>query len=534
MQLLFNILLSIEHSIDVTSETGHLGPGRWESLEWCREFHELVLDGQGEPVGSRRAKGLFLFFSEKLKSTEQSDVAHCLLELMSFIAVNEGGTLLLEMIEKSWKSLQLVYDDMHINVPNFTAPYVLSKVVGKPLKKVVQSCMEIAVRNVSSCPRSAFLQMGLLRHWGLLAYSGEFTTYGLRHLNQLVNDLKVVTQRMEAATQKTAHTTRQQRSSTTPSRIQIPKPLIPSLDSKTLPDCFGTVASMIVGAIAVASPLSETNPVTKRYGPYQHMKELLKAHRLLVELYQENIVVFSTMKRMSSTVFWFNRTMLAAAGAQLHQCIQWRNDQPPLKATGQGLYDPGSLSHFQDLLGVVASNTVGMLYSLCGFSIEREGDEYPFKPAKLRPIIGNIEREIKSIAATNNLPPPSFDFKPGYDPVKIVYMSDEEVVGGRGKENRVSEGTATSINEKLSSEDSDTLPRSDRNGSIPLEMFSKSGANSDDDSFGVKVGDKGIWGESDRDDDDNSSTVSLDLHQSEAGRNALPCMNGAVRFIKRH
>lgn len=119
--------------------------------------------------------------------------------------------------------------------------------------------------------------MGLLRHWGLLAYSGAFTGCGLRHLYQLVNDLKVVAQRTDAAIRKSAPTTRR-KTSTSPSRIKLPMPSIPSLDSKTLPDCFETVASMIVGAIAVASPVSKTNSVAKGYGPYQHMKELLKAH----------------------------------------------------------------------------------------------------------------------------------------------------------------------------------------------------------------------------------------------------------------
>ena len=122
-------------------------------FEWCRDFQELVLDGQVEPVGSQWAKGLFVFFRKKLKSTEQADISHWLLELMSFIAVNEGGTLLLEMIEQSWTSLQLVYDSMYTNVSSLIAPYVLSKVEGKAFKKVIESCMKRAIENVSSHPR---------------------------------------------------------------------------------------------------------------------------------------------------------------------------------------------------------------------------------------------------------------------------------------------------------------------------------------------------------------------------------------------
>jgi hypothetical protein len=498
LRLLFVILIALE-SIPGVGVNSHFQKARLSCFEWCHDFHELSQDPQTERSNYANvwATSLFRLFSDQLAKTDSSIVAHYILELLSFVALREGGGLLNDVVDLSWTALHTVYSGEEFS-PD-CPPYALTQAVDglsskgsssyvKSLRKVLEATFgESGGKRLPSTSKHTIVCTGLLRHWGLMMPTKTFTKCCVVQIRSLVEDIGCLVRAMDDAVQDGSASLRV--NSSTKQCGGFPRmPSLPSLDPTTLSEHFETVAIMIVGAVSVTEPALVARVSAVKYSPYHHIQGLLQVYQRLIHIFCDGYVLFPG--RTVQCVFRVTRNMLLATVAQLHRCVEWRNSQPLLMATERkaGAFDAGALVHLQNLLGFAASHVVGIAVSLCEFSVDRdeEGLEFPFKRTTLRQVAEKAERELKGIASLHHLAAPSFRLK-----AKDVFVHDS------------CQGSAKGFSTTVSSEvDEDKSGDEKSSASEEQERLGESNQSSDDDeAFGVA----GAWG-----DDDSSGCLDLE------------------------
>jgi len=106
--------------------------------------------------------------------------------------------------------------------------------------------------------------------------------------------------------------------------------------------------------------------------------------------------------------------MLSVCEVQLQRCVQWRNYQPLLSVSEQqaGTFDPGTIKYFLRLLDVVASCTVGAVWTLFNSSRQPQQEDlaaqHMAKMTSIRVAADKASHAFNEFSKTHYLPPPFY------------------------------------------------------------------------------------------------------------------------------